>query len=332
MDGLVEGRISRRSLVQAGAAIGGAVLATPGLVAQGLIPKTLQGSSETLAATLFKSLTQDQRRIVTFPFDHPLRHVVSNNWSVAPATIASLFDQDQQEMVRQIFIGLHSPDYAEMVMRQVVDDNGGRGFGASNIGFFGQPGSGKFELVITSGHCTRRCDGDSVEGTAFGGPIFYGHRRMGPFGDRADHDGNVYWYQARQAHKLFATLDGKQRNLAMAEMPRAEIGLDTVKLQGRTSGLAGIPMTELSSDQKAEVRKTLAALLAPFRKSDADEAMKLIEAHSLDHLHMAFFRQGGMDKDGAWNIWQIEGPTMVWLFRGTPHVHVWANVRQSATI
>ncbi|MND05893.1 hypothetical protein D3C83_269420 [compost metagenome] len=60
--------------------------------------------------------------------------------------------------------------------------------------------------------------------------------------------------------------------------------------------------------------------------------MKLIDGHSFDHLHMAFFRRGGMDKDGAWNSWQIEGPAMVWLFRGVPHVHVWANIRRAAEV
>ena len=24
--------------------------------------------------------------------------------------------------------------------------------------------------------------------------------------------------------------------------------------------------------------------------------------------------------------WRIEGPSFVWYFRGTPHVHVWVNV------
>lgn len=35
-----------------------------------------------------------------------------------------------------------------------------------------------FEFVLTGRHCTRRCDGDSVEGAAFGGPLFYGHAWM----------------------------------------------------------------------------------------------------------------------------------------------------------
>ena len=54
------------------------------------------------------------------------------------------------------------------------------------MALFGEPGTGKFEFVLTGRHCTRRCDGDSVEGAAFGGPIFYGHAAEG-FNEKADH-------------------------------------------------------------------------------------------------------------------------------------------------
>jgi hypothetical protein len=29
-------------------------------------------------------------------------------------------------------------------------------------------------------------------------------------------------------------------------------------------------------------------------------------------------------------VWQVEGPSMVWYFRGKPHVHVWVHIRDSA--
>jgi hypothetical protein len=51
-----------------------------------------------------------------------------------------------------------------------VDHDGG--FHDCAIALFGEPGTGKFEFVLSGRHVTRRCDGDSVEGTAFGGPIF----------------------------------------------------------------------------------------------------------------------------------------------------------------
>ena len=89
-----------------------------------------------------------------------------------------------------------------------------------------------------------------------------------------------------------------------------------------------LPVTELSADQKGLVRKVMADLLGPFRKADADEAMKLIEAAGFDNLHMAFYKNMDIGQDGVWDVWQIEGPSMVWYFRGAPHVHTWVNVRE----
>ena len=66
---------------------------------------------------------------------------------------------------------LHSEKYAKTVYDQVVHDSGQAGFSDSSIAIFVKPGTGKFEFVLTGRHCTRRCDGDSVDGTALGGPI-----------------------------------------------------------------------------------------------------------------------------------------------------------------
>src|SRR5207249_9287632 len=115
---------------------------------------------------------------------------------------------DQQAMIREIFIGLHSPDYAGKVVQQVEHDGGKEGFGGCSIAMFGEPGTGKFEFVLTGRPCTRRCDGDSVELAAFGGPIFYGHAAEG-FNEKPTHPGNAYWFQALLANEAFQMLDGR---------------------------------------------------------------------------------------------------------------------------
>jgi hypothetical protein len=285
--------------------------------------------SETLVATLYKSLTELQRKALCFEFDHPLRTEVDNNWHIVDQQIGTFLNADQQQMVREIFLGLHNPEYADKVMQQVIHDSGKAGFEDSAIALFGEPGSGKFEFVLTGRHCTRRCDGDSVEGAAFGGPIFYGHAAES-FNEKPDHPGNVYWYQAVRANEVFQMLDGKQREMALRKHGRMEQGSETVRLTGKTQGLPGIPLTELSQDQRAHVRKVMADLLAPFRKQDADEALKYIEAAGFDNLHMAFYKNQDIGNDGVWDVWQLEGPNMVWFFRGDPHVHVWVNVRAKA--
>ncbi|MBU6400173.1 MAG: DUF3500 domain-containing protein [Verrucomicrobia bacterium] len=287
------------------------------------------GPSETLVTTLYKSLTEEQRKVVAFSFDHPLRSKVDNNWQITDKTITEFYTPDQQAMIREIFLGLHSPEYAQRVMRQVEHDGGKEGFGGCAIALFGEPGTGKFEFVLSGRHVTRRCDGDSVEGEAFGGPIFYGHAAQG-FNEKPDHPGNIYWYQALRANEVFKMLDGKQREQALLGDGPAEQGTDTVKLPGRADGLPGIPVSELSRDQKDHVRLVLADLLAPFRKADADEALKLIEANGFDKLSLAFYKNQDIGHDGVWDVWQIEGPEMLWYFRGAPHVHTWVHVRARA--
>jgi hypothetical protein len=324
--------ISRRSFIKS---------AVTGLAAAGAAPLPLlagdsskapvinPGSSETLVRTLYQSLTEAQRKAVVFPFDHPLRSKVDNNWHITPQRVGKDFTPDQQAMIREIFLKMHSPEYAQRVIQQVEHDAGEEGFGACAIALFGEPGVGKFEFVLTGRHVTRRCDGDSVEGAAFGGPIFYGHAALSD-DEAADHPGNIYWYQAQRANEVFKMLDGKQRELALLGSPRGEHGTETVALSGKKRGLPGIPVSALSRDQKEHVHLVMADLLAPFRKPDADEALKLIKANGFDNLHMAFYKNLDIGNDGVWDVWQIEGPAMVWYFRGAPHVHTWVHVRQQA--
>ncbi len=319
---------SRREFLKTSLAAAAAVTAS-GLLLPSSARAATSAKSETLVATLYKSFTDAQRKALCFAWDNPLRTEVDNNWHVTEPHIGAFLTADQNQMVKEIFLGLHSPEYAETVYKQVQHDSGKAGFGDSSIALFGEPDTGKFEFVLTGRHCTRRCDGDSTEGAAFGGPIFYGHAAEG-FNEKPDHPGNVYWYQAKRANEVFQMLDGKQRERALRDKGRMEQGSETVKLKGASAALSGIAIADLSSDQKAQVRKVMGDLLAPFRKADADEALKYIDAAGFDKLHMAFYKNGDLGNDGIWDVWQLEGPNMVWYFRGSPHVHVWANIRASA--
>ena len=55
--------------------------------------------------------------------------------------------------------------------------------------------------------------------------------------------------------------------------------------------------------------------------------MKLVEAHGFDNLHFSYYKNLDIGSDGVWDVWQVEGPKMVWYFRGSPHVHTWVNIR-----
>lgn len=297
-------------------------LATPLLAAAPALGS--QSEPETLVSQFHQSLTVAQRETVMLPFDSPLRSRVENNWHITRARVGRFFDQDQQALIEQIFKDLHAPEFCDSLQKHVSDD-----FGSVknlSVALFGEPGTGKFEFVITGRHCTARCDGDSVEGAAFGGPIFYGHQGES-FNESPTHPNNVYWFQAQRANEVFQALDGKQRALALQARAPRERSVHTVEPSDAPDGL---PVSEMSRDQRELVGRTLEDLLAPFRDRDRNEAMKLIEAAGgIGELSMAFYRNRDLGNDGIWDVWKLESPTMVWYFRGSPHVHVWVNVQEN---
>ena len=320
---------NRRSFLRttAGTAAGlGAASLIPALAAR---KQASKAPSETLVKTFYDSLSAAQREAICFPFEHKLRLKVENNWHITKPKVES-FTKDQQAMIKAIFMGIHSEEYAEKVYEQVEWDSGIDGFeGGSSVAVFGKPGSGKFEFVLTGRHCTRRCDGDSVEGAAFGGPIFYGHAAKS-FNEGPKHEDNAYWYQAVRANEVYQMLDGKQRTEALLGTSRGERGNKTVQLTGKKTGLDGIRVGDLSRDQKDHVMKVVGDLLAPFRKQDSAEALKYIKEGGVDNLHLAFYKDENIGKDEVWDVWQLEGPNMISYFRGMPHVPAWLHIREPA--
>ncbi len=294
--------------------------------------------SESLVKKLYESLSDEQRKQICFEWDHIdgdrglLRTRVANNWQITDKdkynVASSFYTKDQQEMIEAIFYGLYNPDWKKQILKQLKDDAGGYGK-QQTIAIFGHPGSGKFEFVMTGRHLTIRCDGDSTDHVAFGGPIFYGHAAQG-FNEAPDHPGNVYWHQALKANALYKMLDGKQRKLALIESAPEESAVD---FQGSQGAFDGIPISELSSDQKEHAQGVLKTLLEPYRDSDRTEAMKLLNAKGgLDKCHLAFYKSEDIGEDGVWDIWRLEGPAFVWHFRGAPHVHVWVNVADDDSV
>lgn len=287
---------------------------------------------ESVVKLLFESLTDDQKKQVCFDWDHRdpnrglLRTRVANNWHITrPAIASEFFTGGQKEMIRDIFEGIIQPEWHEKVDQQLTDDSGGFGID-QNIAIFGEPGSGKFEFVLTGRHITLRCDGNSADHVAFGGPIFYGHA-AGDFDEEPHHPGNVYWEQALAANKVYAMLSGTQRKMAeVARTPREQ----SVAFQGKDGKFSGIPVAEMSGDQQEEMQRVLMKLLEPYRKSDQDEVVQCLKAQGgLEQCHLAFYTDDDLGNDKRFDNWRLEGPSFVWFFRGAPHVHVWVNIADS---
>ena len=142
--------------------------------------------------------------------------------------------------------------------------------------------------------------------------------------------GNIFWHQALAANRVYEMLDGKQRKLALVPKEPVE---SAVGFRGSAGPFSGIPVSELSSDQKEHVQKVLGKLLDPYRQSDRDEVVACLKAQGgLDRCHLAFFEEPDLGDDGVWDVWRLEGPAFVWYFRGTPHVHTWVNVSADPSV
>lgn len=327
--------VNRRELLK-GAAIGAAALTT-GIASVNLLradDKPSTKSAESLVKTLYDSMTPKQKEENCFEWDHKdpkrglLRTFVANNWTINGNHIhGDYYTKDQQAIIRGIFEDLIRPDWHARVDKQLEDDAGGFGVQQS-LAIFGKPGEGKFEMVMTGRHMTMRCDGNSEQHVAFGGPIFYGHAPEDSEGPK--HTGNSYWEQAVAANRVYDMLDGKQRKLAeVGKTPREQ----SVAFTGATGMRPGIPLSEMSKDQIAEMQKVLAKLLEPYRQGDQDEARKCLETQGgLEKCSLAFYTDNDIGGDKVWDNWRLEGPSFVWYFRGAPHVHVWVNIADDASV
>ena len=277
---------------------------------------TPSSAAETVVGELYASLSDQQKKAICLPFDHKDRRRISANWHVTDATIGDdLFTKQQRTLIDQIVRNITSEDGYQRLLRQMEDDDGG--MDNYSIAIFGEPGAGQFQWEMTGRHLTMRADGDSVDKAAFGGPIVYGHGEEDP-------QDNLFHYQTKMANKVFQALDAKQAELALLSKAPNETA---VQLQGPRGDFPGIGVDQLTDDQRQLVESTLKVLLAPYRKEDVDEAMTILkQSGGLDQLHMAFYQEEDLDGDKVWDIWRVEGPSMVWHFRGAPHVHAYINI------
>jgi hypothetical protein len=290
---------------------------------------TPKSAAETAVARFYKTLTAEQRNVLAFPFDDPLRKRVGNNWAIVKPTIGEL-TAEQQSLCAEIMKNLCSEDGYERFMKQMEDDDGG--FDAYSVAVFGEPGTDKpFEWVLTGRHDTLRADGNSVDGAAFGGPIFYGHAADGNDKEDAKHTNNVWWYQGEQANKIFKTLDDKQQARALILNKTESDDQRLIKLKGNDLPKTGLAIADLDSQQKAMVSQLIEKMLTPFRAFDAEEVRSCLDSNGgVDKLRLSFYKEGDIGNDGVWDIWKLEGPAFSWFFRGSPHVHTWLNVARKA--
>ena len=287
-----------------------------------------QSEAEGLVFDLFKSMSGDQKKALVHAWDAgatakggmPTR-LMTHNAPVGKTVIGEVYDKKQGEILHKIFKSISNGEEGyKRLSRNGKFDNSGD---FENIGaiIYGEPVEGKkFSLVFSGHHITLRCDGNSEESTAFGGPLYYGHSPNGYDGQ------NVFAYQTKASTEVFRSFNEKQRSVAVMS-GKWQDGVASVKLPAKGATSPGLSVQEMSKDQRALIETVMRELISPYRKEDGDEVMEIVKAGGgLEKMTMAFYKEGTNSEKEPWTYWRLEGPGFVWSFRALPHIHTFVNV------
>jgi Protein of unknown function (DUF3500) len=316
-----------RTLAVGGAAVaaGGTLLTPRPLIAgeRGPMPRVVNTVAEDLVKELYAGLDAEQKKAVVKPWDHPARKSVNPNKAL-DKKIGAVYTKPQQELLERIVKAISSDDKGWHQITRAGTWDASKSFDQCGADIFGDPSTGKFAFEFTGHHLTVRCDGDSEDGAAFGGPIYYGHTPNGY------HPSNVFAYQTQQVMKAYDALDEKQRKQALVTVGTPGEGAKSVQLK-KDAKHPGIAYADLSGDQKELIEMVMKTVLSPFRQQDGAEVVTIIkQMGGMEKVHLAFYSEewenAKTSEKQPWSFWRLEGPGFVWNFRVLPHVHTYVNI------
>jgi hypothetical protein len=286
-----------------------------------------QREAEALVFELFKTMDSDQKKKLVLPWDHkaggqPLpARLMTANAPVGKSVIGLEYDKKQAELLLKIFKSISNGEegYKRLSRNGKFDSTGD--FENAGALIYGEPAEGKkFSLVFCSHHLTVRCDGDSEEKSAFGGPLYYGHSPKG-FATT-----NVFHYQTKAVGAIFESLDEKQRKTTVMDNRTWADGVGSVKLPAKDAKAPGLCFADMTKEQKELTEKAMKELVSPYRKEDGDEVMEIVKLNGgMEKLCLAFYKDNHTEKEG-WSYWRLEGPGFVWSFRALEHIHTFVNI------
>jgi hypothetical protein len=283
-----------------------------------------QAQAEALVFELYKAMDDDTKKKIVRPWDHggktPSR-LKTGNAAVDGLTINKSYQKKQIELLDKIFRAIGNGEEGYKQLSRDGRFDGSHDFEGLSAIIYGEPAEGKkFSLVFTGHHLTVRCDGNSEEATAFGGPLYYGHSPSGYA------TGNVFVRQTKAATELLGALDGEAKKTAVQKGKWVDEH-GGVKVPKKDTKNPGLCFADMTKDQKALTEKLMKELISPYRKEDGDEVMELIKATGgMEKLSMAFYLEGGENNERPWTYWRLEGPGFVWSFRALPHIHTFVHV------
>jgi hypothetical protein len=286
-----------------------------------------QAEAEALVFELYKTMDGDQKKKLVLPWDHKFGNqplpgrLMTANAAMGKSVVGLEYTKKQVEILDKIFRSICNGEqgYKELSRNKGFDNSGD----FENIGalIYGEPVEGKkFSLVFCGHHLTVRCDGNSEEATAFGGPLYYGHS---PSGYATT---NVFYHQTKAANEMFASLNANQRKAAVKDGKWIDEH-GTMKVPKKGAEVPGLSIGDMTKDQKELVEKIMKELVAPYRKEDGDEVMEIIKANGgMEKISLAYYQEVKPTDKEPWTYWRLEGPGFVWSFRALPHIHTFVSV------
>jgi len=274
---------------------------------------------DVLARRLYAGLDDDQRAETCVPYNHPLRQYHNRGVWGGGRSIVLGFSREQ----RRILTDLMYAGLSETGRDRVPEEFFTRWSGVHSMRVLicGDPTLPPYQIILTGTHLNLRVGGKSVEGAAFGGPQVYGDQRGN---EVVGLPGNVYRDQFLLGQRILQNLDDGRRKLAVIE----EAPVQTkIELPGRHRSLAGIPVAELTGEDKDMVRQLVKRVLATYPSEDVSFASECLAANGgIDALHLSYYQHGEDGDIPEGQVFRLEGPAAVLYFRGYPHVHAFINV------
>ena len=287
-----------------------------------------QAQAEAMVFELYHSLTEDQKKKITRAWDHKptatdkvTGRLATGNAAVSGLMINKHYEKKQVELLDKIFHAIGNGEEGYKALSRNGRFDASNDFESISAIIYGEAKEKeKFSLVFTGHHLTVRCDGNSEEATAFGGPLYYGHS---PSGYATT---NVFHSQTKAAMELFSALD-KDAKKAAVMSGKWKDEHSNIPVPKKDSKIPGLCFKDMTSDQKKLTETLMKVLVAPYRKEDGDEVMELIKATGgMEKLSMAFYEEGKPSEKEPWSFWRLEGPGFVWSFRALPHIHTFVHV------
>lgn len=283
--------------------------------------------AEALIRELFSGLSDAQKARVVYPWNHgnannatPTRQRMYNGAIFAMHNIGAVYTPAQKELNERILRAICSDEEGYRRISRNGTWDASQSFDRTGAYIFGDPTNNQqFAWVFSGHHLTVRCDGNSETNAAFGGPMYYGHTPDG-FSQR-----NVFNYQTRSVISVWDALSENQKRQATIQMYPQPSELEG-SIRFRREGYVGMPIADLTADQRTLVQTVMRDVLSPYRREDADEVMDLVRRNGgMERIHLGFFKTANTPA-GQWDFWRLEGPGFVWNYRVLPHVHTYVNI------